>query len=48
MAWYDERSSGDAPVWYTMEEALAWASGWNAAISAEANERRQREREGQA
>ena len=36
--WFDERSMEDAPVWMDAEAANAWASGWNAAVAACAEE----------
>ena len=32
--WDEEREASDAPVWYSADEAIAWASGYNAAAEA--------------
>lgn len=32
--WFDERDLRDAPIHMLSEEAMAWASGWNAAVRA--------------
>jgi hypothetical protein len=34
-----EKTASDAPVWYSAEEASAWANGYNAAIDAILNEK---------
>jgi hypothetical protein len=28
----EEKTASDAPVWYTAEEAAAWAAGYNKAV----------------
>lgn len=32
--WDEEREASDAPVWFSSDEANAWASGFNAAVEA--------------
>lgn len=36
--WYQARSAEDAPIYYSLEEANAWAAGWNDAVAACAEE----------
>jgi hypothetical protein len=41
MKWYEERTMNQAPVQYDNEQAHAWAAGYNAAIDAYLEFRRQ-------